>query len=541
MAKAPLLCVWNLQLGLETESAAPPFLVHGVSFSLEAGECLGFVGASGSGKSLTLTSLAGLLPSGVVHKSGEIIFDGHRLDLMSMKERRPFLGKRIAMIFQDPMTALNPVMTVGYQVQEVLQEHLNLSKEQQLKKVAELFTEVALPRPEELMKRYPHELSGGQRQRVLIAMALAGEPEILLADEPTTALDTIVQAEILQLIKRIQKDRQLAMIWVSHDFDVVRSICQKVAVFADGQLVESGAMQEVFRAPKHVATRSLLASAKEATSSFSKTPSQGTPLLRVENLSVYHPEGRRLFRGPQAWNPAVKSVSFSLFQKETLALVGGSGCGKTTLGRALFGFSPRAEGNAFFNQPGNSEVDLLSLNSQARRNQARHLAMIFQDPDASLDPRMRVHESIAEPLWVQGGTSAQQRRKVAEQLLEEVQLPHSLAMAFPFELSGGQRQRVAIARALALRPSLVVCDEAVSALDGPVQQEILCLLQELQERHGLSYLWITHDWGVVETFADRVCVMDHGRIVEEGLVREVLENPKEVPTIQLLKARLSLP
>ena len=541
MTSSPLLQVRDLHVSALEPDEKPYPLVKGVSFEVKRGEKLGLVGASGSGKSLTLAAIMGLLPAGLARTQGEIVFDGSHLEGLSQREIRPWRGRRMAMVFQDPMTALNPVMTVGKQVAEVFETHSLCPAGEYQARVTQLFAEVQLPNPASLADRYPFELSGGQRQRVLIAIALAGDPELLLADEPTTALDTTTQAEILALMEKIQAQRCFTLIWVSHDLDVIAALCQKVAVMFEGKIVESGSFQELRQNPQHPHTKLLLNSRPgQSLAPEGKKSPKSVPVLEVAQLTVKHPVGRRFWGTPKTWNVAVNEVGFSLNRGETLALVGESGCGKTSLGRALFGLQEFATGEVWLQPDGKSRSNLFTMPPKQRRRMARHLAMVFQDPFASLNPRMRIWQSVAEPLVIHKEGNAAEQRKLAIQCLGQVGLGQEFSDRLPKQLSGGERQRVAIARALVLNPSLIVCDEAVSALDLPIRKELLLLMKGLERDHGLAILFITHDFSVVEEIADRVLVMEHGSIVESGPTEVLMARPQHAATKRLLAARLGV-
>lgn len=539
VSEQKLLAVSQLRLEVET-AAGNRALVRDVSFAIEPGQAVGLVGESGSGKSLTALALLDLLPAQIKRTAGKVVFDGTDLAGLTERQLRPFRGARVAYIFQDPSAALNPVMRVGAQVAEVLRTHQpQLNRAQREQRLLELLAEVELPQPAEMARRYPHELSGGQRQRVLIAAALAGEPDLLIADEPTTALDVTVQEQILKLLERLRVERGLAMLWISHDLQLVRAFCQQAVVLYQGEVVECGTPEQLFQAPQHEHTKALVAAAEAGGSAAPNATddNSGTELVcQVSDLTVRYFAAAGWLGRKKLSTEAVKGVSFAIEPGETLALVGESGSGKTSVGRALLRLLPDVQGQVDFWLPNGSKVDWLQLSEQQARPLRRHMSMVFQDPVAALDPRMRIWRSVAEPLMIHQEAQGAALRARALELLADVGLGPEFADRLPSALSGGQCQRVAIARAIALQPRLVVCDEAISALDSSIQEQVLELLADLQRRHGLAYLFITHDLEAVRRFAHRVAVMRNGEILESGSVPEVLENPQHSYTQQLLKA-----
>jgi peptide/nickel transport system ATP-binding protein len=541
VADQPLLEIRNLSLACQQADGTSLSLVRELSLQLQRGQSLGLLGESGSGKSLTALALLGLLPPGIQRTNGSVHFDGHELQNLSEKELRHFRGGRIALVFQDPATALNPVLRVGYQIDEVLRLHRQLDKHQRKREIVHLLQEVQLPEPESLGRRYPHELSGGQRQRIMIAMALAGEPELLVADEPTTALDVTVQAEILKLIASIREQRGLSMLWISHDLGVVAQCCEEIAVLYRGDLVERGSVEQVLRHPQHQHTRFLLDSLPKRQASRAAPEIAASSLLQVRQLQVRYPKKRNLLGNITEWNTAVDRVDFDLCRGQTLAVVGESGSGKTSLARALLQLAPSHGGTAQFHLKHGASTDLLTAKGADLKAARQEISLVFQDPYGSLNPLWRVEEIIAEPLQIHRNLSRDERRQRVEELLESVQLPHEYMQRKPAQLSGGQRQRVAIARALALNPALVICDEAVSALDLGVQAAILELLRDLQQQFGIAYLFITHDLAVVEQIADQVIVMKDGKMIETGSVEEVFLSPADPYTQRLLAAAPTLP
>jgi peptide/nickel transport system ATP-binding protein len=541
VAEAPLLEVRDLRL-CAGDARHEKLLVEGVGFCVTIGGAVGLVGASGSGKSLTALALLGLLPEGVRRTGGTIRWRGET-DLATLREPelRRFRGRRIGFVFQDPQSALNPVLRVGRQLMEVLEIHRpELDRAARVAECARAFAEVGLPEPAAIGRRYPHELSGGQRQRVLIAIALAGRPELLIADEPTTALDASIQLQVVELLDRLRRERGLAILWISHDLLLLRARADHVVVMQQGRVVEEGPPERLWARPQHAHTAELVAAARHAEAAPT-APAPHAPLLEVRGLTVRYPAGHNWLGAPAAWRTAVEGVDFTIGPGETLALVGESGSGKSSIARALLRLpGPRVEGQVRLQLPGAPDCDWLALTPRAARPLRRHLGLGFQDASSSLDPRLRVGASVAEPLAIHGLHPGAARRARVRALLEQVGLTPEHAERFPHQLSGGQNQRVAIARALAAEPCLVVCDEAVSALDLVVQRRILELLRALQERLGFALLFITHDLGVVRELAHRTAVMHAGRIVEEGPTAELLERPRAAPTRGLVEAARAL-
>lgn len=534
-------------------------VVHGVSFSVKAGETLALVGESGSGKSVTCLSILRLLEASY---SGQIALLGasgaEQVLQMSEKALQRIRGRSVSMVFQEPMTSLNPVYTCGYQVEEVMRIHEGISKKAARARCVELFREVQLPRPEAMLRAYPHQISGGQKQRVMIAMALACGPELLIADEPTTALDLTVQKHLLDLFYRLQQERGMAMLFVTHDLAVVRQIAHRVAVMYQGNLVEHGSADQVLQSPEHPYTKGLLAcrpapgrrslrlpTVKDALSERLNAPEftqerpkprEGEELLRVQDLEVHYLLEKDWLGRPRKWLKAVDGVSFELRQGRTLGLVGESGCGKSTLGRAVLRLQEPTGGKVFL-----EGEDLGRLSAKGLRKKRRSMQLIFQDPFASLNPRMRIGEAVAEPMWVHRMyPTKRQCQDAAVALLEQTGIESSMLKRFPYEFSGGQRQRIGIARALGLKPKLLVCDESVAALDLSVQAQILNLLLELQERFGLSYLFISHDLNVVQFLSDYMMVMKDGKVVEAGEPKDLFGSPKEAYTQGLMESLLKV-
>ena len=567
-----ILSIKNLGLSFESEDQLQEVLKE-VSFSVAEGEIVGIIGESGSGKSMTARSITRLLPDNArLTPASEITFKGQ--DVLSLKPRamRRILGEEIGMIFQDPLSSLNPTMTVGGQIVEVLRLHQSLSKRAARAKAIDLMKAIGIKEAEARFKLYPHEFSGGMRQRIMIAIALAANPSLLIADEPTTALDVTIQAQILALIKQLQAELGLSVLLISHDFGVVAQICTRVIVMQAGRIVEQGPIEELFANPQHPYTRLLLeavprleqekitrkvgilaevsdeagvvavsdealdvASSEGNTEtpamhrSTSQSPKQAQtiqPLIAVENLEQVFELGK----GQQV--KAINQVNLNIYRGETLGLVGESGSGKSTLGRAILQLYQPTSGRVMFHG-----FDLQQLTRAERLRVRKDMQIIFQDPYASLDPRMKVEDIIGEALDTHGLVkNAAERHARVEELLHLVELEPSFASRFPHEFSGGQRQRIGIARALAVEPDFIVADEPLSALDVSIQAQIIELLQKLQAKLGLTYLFIAHDLAVVKQISDRVAVMQHGQIVEVAETNELYNNPLHPYTQQLLSA-----
>jgi peptide/nickel transport system ATP-binding protein len=507
-------------------------VVDQISFEVFAGETFALVGESGSGKSLTALAVMRLLPNAATMRADSIQLGNDDILKIPEIDFCQFRGRRIGFIFQDPMSSLNPVMTIGAQIAEVLNIHFQLSAEQVKQQVLDLLAQVEIPNPETRINDYPHQLSGGQRQRVMIAMALAGKPDLLIADEPTTALDVTIQAQILALLKTIQQKTGMALWLISHDLALVSNIADRIAVMQQGKIVEMASTSQFFQQAKHPYSLKLLAALPRMESCLGKTINANQPLLKVEQFKVYYPIKKGLFQRVVGHVKAVDGVSFELRQGSTLALVGESGCGKTSLGKALLNLIPATAGSMWLNG-----ADLTQLQGEALRQQRAEMQIIFQDPFAAMNPRMLVGEIIAEGLLaLRPEISREQRQQIVADLLRQVDLPADAALRYPHEFSGGQRQRICIARALAVKPKLIICDEPTSALDVSVQAQIISLLKTLQQQQGLSYLLITHNLGVVAEMADQVAVMYQGKIVERGGVEQVLMSPQHDYTKTLLQA-----
>ena len=554
----PIIAFEDVTISFLKEKEYHP-IVHNSSFDLYENEILGIVGESGSGKSVTSLSIMGLLPKNISKISnGKIIFKDRDITELSEKEYRTIRGKRISMIFQEPMSSLNPSMRCGQQVAEILQEHTSKTASAIKKEVLTLFEKVKLPNPEELYSKYPHEISGGQKQRVMIAMAIACKPEVLIADEPTTALDVTIQKEIIRLLKELQATNQMSIIFISHDLALVSEIADRVMVMYKGEIVEQGTSHEIFMNPQHTYTKALIASRPRLDERLKKLPSIADflkgdfkgeivtaadrekkheklyaqqPILEVKNVekSYYNSVG---FLGKTKEFKAVNNVSFSIYEGETLGLVGESGCGKSTLGNAILQLDKATAGHIFY-----KGKDITRLSAKEELNLRKELQIIFQDPYASLNPRITIGKAIMEPMKVHKlyKNDTERKQKVLE-ILERVGLGEEYFNRYPHEFSGGQRQRIGIARTIALQPKLIVCDESVSALDISVQAQVLNLLNELKENFGFTYIFISHDLAVVKYMSDQVAVMNKGQIVELADADDIYKNPEQAYTKTLIDA-----
>jgi peptide/nickel transport system ATP-binding protein len=533
-------------------------VIHDISISVAENEILGIVGESGSGKSVTSLALMGLLPKKITSVSGEIIFGDKDLSKETEKSLRKFRGNEIAMIFQEPMSALNPSIRCGFQVSEILQHHKKLSASEAQKETISLFEKVKLPRPREIYNSYPHQISGGQMQRVMIAMAISCKPKLLIADEPTTALDVTVQKEIIQLLKELQQETKMSMVFISHDLGLVSEIADRVAVMYKGTIVETGTVLQIFKTPQDNYTKALLASRPTLDVRFAKLPTIAsladksfvpkevsaqeralrhkilytrTPLLQVVNLEKEYYSKAGIFQKKRVLK-AVDQISFNVFEGETLGLVGESGCGKSTLGKAILLLDRATAGSIKYRGK-----ELTRLSSSEIRKLRKEIQLIFQDPFSSLNPRLIIGEALMEPMEVHGILNSKKKRKERVlQLLDRVGLDESFYYRYPHELSGGQRQRVGIARTIAMEPKLVICDESVSALDISVQAQVLNLLNELKGDFGFTYIFISHDLAVVKYMADQLLVMKDGKMEELGDADEIYANPTKTYTKRLIAA-----
>ena len=507
--------------------------VKGVNMAIDSGETLALVGESGSGKSVTALSILQLLPYPVAsHPGGSILFEGRELLGAPASTMHAVRGNRIAMVFQEPMTSLNPLHSIERQIGETLRLHKGMSKSGARRRTLELLHLVGLAEAEKRLRAFPHELSGGQRQRVMIAMALANEPDMLIADEPTTALDVTIQAQILQLLERLQRRFDMAMLFITHDLGIVRKLADRVCVMRHGEIVETGATSQIFEAPAHLYTKRLLEAQPKG---MAPTAPAAVPLMRTENLRVWYPIRTGLLRRTVDHVKAVDDLKLTVPVGQTVGVVGESGSGKTTLGLALLRLIA-SRGAVYFR-----DTLIQGLKSRVLRPLRREMQIIFQDPFGSLSPRMSIGQIIEEGLKVHGGANTgetRQERIIAA--LEEVGLDPESRHRYPHEFSGGQRQRVAIARALVLKPAFIVLDEPTSSLDVSVQAQILDLLRRLQRDHELTYLFISHDLKVVRAMSHYLVVMHRGKIVEEGPTEEIFNSPRDGYTKRLLAASLEL-
>ena len=502
-------------------------VVHGINLDIRRGECMALVGESGSGKSVTAHSILRLLPGKDVQTQGSIRYAGTDLVTASDSQLRSLRGNRIAMIFQEPMTSLNPLHTVQKQISEILVTHKGLKNRAARQRTLELLELVGIREPAKRLNAYPHQLSGGQRQRVMIAMALANEPELLIADEPTTALDVTVQQKILELLIDLQQRLGMSLLLISHDLNLVRKIAQRVCVMRGGQIVEQARCEDLFRAPQHPYSRMLI----EAEPSGTPVPSDYRHnLLEVDNLRVWFALPKPLFSRERQYVKAVDGVSFELKKGRTLGIVGESGSGKSTLGQAILRLVD-SEGDIRF---GNKQLNL--LNQNLLRPLRRQMQVVFQDPFGSLSPRMSVQQIIAEGLLAHDIGTPQEREEAVIRVLHEVGLDPQSRHRYPHEFSGGQRQRISIARALIMEPALILLDEPTSALDRTVQKQVVDLLRDLQLRHGLTYLFISHDLAVVHALAHDMIVIKDGKVVEQGDARTIFNHPQHPYTQELLQA-----
>jgi peptide/nickel transport system ATP-binding protein len=562
-----LLSIRNLKVSFKHENRWVE-AVHGIDMDVFAGKTLGLVGESGSGKSVSSLAVMRLLNEKTSRiEADSIQIEGEEIKGFNESQMTEVRGKRIAMIFQEPMTSLNPVYKCGYQVSEMILQHETVSRADAKKRVIELFKQVMLPRPEAIYNSYPHELSGGQKQRVMIAMAIACHPKLLIADEPTTALDVTVQKEILKLLRQLQAETGMGMIFITHDLGVVAEIADDVAVMHNGEILEHDTVQDILSHPKHPYTQGLLAcrppmdvrlkrlpivkefldgqwqggkeqilhdlqiTTEERQAHLKQLYSQ-QPLLRVEGLKTWYPLRKGVFGRVYDYVKAVDDVSLEVYEGETLGLVGESGCGKTTLGRSILRLAEPTDGKVWFDG-----IEVTALEGQTLRDFRKQAQIVFQDPYSSLNPRITIGEAITEPMLVHGIEKDKKKsRAMVCDLLEQVGLQADHYDRYPHEFSGGQRQRICIARALAVNPRLIICDESVSALDVSVQAQVLNLLNRLKEERHLTYIFISHDLSVVRFMSDRVVVMYNGKPVEMNDADELFEHPKNDYTKKLIAA-----
>ncbi len=558
MQRPKLLDVKNLSIAFSSEGGEKE-IIHHMSYDLFGNEILGIVGESGSGKSVSSLAVLGLLPKGISKiTSGEILFQAQDLTQLNNKQFQDIRGKEIAMIFQEPMSSLNPSMTCGAQVLEILLQHTKMSKSDAKTEVLSLFEKVKLPLPNRVYKVYPHEISGGQKQRVMIAMAIACKPKILIADEPTTALDVTVQKEIILLLKQLQAEEGMSIMFISHDLSLVSEIADRILVMYKGEIVEQGPVAQIFKSPKNLYTKALINSKPSMETRLQQLPTiddfmkdhinlstvsseerkahhdklyQQAPLLEVVHLEKEYSSRSGWFSKPERFK-AVNDVSFKLYKGETLGLVGESGCGKSTLSNAILQLDKATAGQIFY-----KGEDITTFSKSKIRKLRKDIQVIFQDPYASLNPRLSVGPAILEPMKVHGiGANDSDRKEKVLSLLEKVGLDQNVYDRYPHEFSGGQRQRIGIARAIALEPELIICDESVSALDISVQAQVLNLLNDLKTNFRFTYIFISHDLAVVKYMSDQLIVMNQGKIEEMDDADAIYDHPKEAYTKKLIHA-----
>jgi peptide/nickel transport system ATP-binding protein len=556
--KKPLLSIQNLEISFKKEGVYSS-VIKKISYDLQHNEILGIVGESGSGKSVSSLAIMGLLPATISKISdGTIIFDTKSIGDLSEKELQQLRGNRIAMIFQEPMSSLNPSLKCGFQVEEILLQHTDLPASETKRETLSLFEKVKLPDPEIVFDKYPHEISGGQKQRVMIAMAIACKPQLLIADEPTTALDVTVQKEIINLLKDIQQETGMSIIFISHDLSLVSAIAHRVVVMYQGEIVEQGEVKQIFKNPRHNYTKALIASRPSLDFRLKRLPTIQDFLENTINAEVVTQEDRTRFHdklysqkpilevinvekeyfssagffGKKSGFKAVNDVSFKLYEGETLGLVGESGCGKSTLGNAILQLDKATSGQIVYRGQ-----DITKLGAKEIKKLRKDIQIIFQDPYSSLNPRIPIGKAIMEPMKVHGLHKDDKERKAKTiEILERVGLGAEYFNRYPHEFSGGQRQRIGIARTIALQPKLIVCDESVSALDISVQAQVLNLLNELKENFGFTYIFISHDLAVVKYMSDQVLVMNQGRIEEIADADALYANPQKEYTKMLIEA-----
>lgn len=551
-----ILTIKNLYLGFSKNKQDIP-IVKGLNLSLKKGETYALVGESGCGKSMTSLAVMQLLPVGAyVFSPSQILFGGQDLARLPERDMQRIRGRKIAMIFQEPMTALNPVMTAGEQIVEVLVKHFKLKGKKAKQKTIDLFKDVGLHDPAELFSRYPHQSSGGMKQRIMIAMALAGKPDVLVADEPTSALDVTTQAQILELLKKIQSKYKMTLLFITHDLGVVKQIADRVGIMYNGQIVEEAVAQDFFANPTHSYSQKLFACIPTYENRNTLLPTTAgvvagplvdtnkcSPhdsiynndnlpiILKAHDVKIYFPIKKGVLKRTVGFTKAVDGINLELVAGKTLAIVGESGSGKTTLARALLKLLPITSGEVIIDQN-----NLAHLTKKQLNQYRTHTQIVFQDPFSSMNPRMLVGDIILEGVKNLKNTTKEDAEILLTDLLQQVGLPLNAKDRYPHEFSGGQRQRIAIARALAVKPNLIICDEPTSALDVFIQAQILNLFKKLQRQQNISYLFITHNMGVVAYMADHVAIMQHGKIVEQGSVFDILHHPKHRYTQQLLNA-----
>ena len=553
-----LIEIKNLSVEFKTDEAVIK-AVQDISFNIPKGKTVGLVGESGSGKSVTALSIMRLIPEppGSI-SGGQIFLDKDDILKLPESRMRKIRGNRISMIFQEPMSSLNPVFTVGNQISEALTLHRGMNKKEALEESIKLLTQVEVDNPSERVKSYPHQLSGGQRQRVMIAMAIACNPDLLIADEPTTALDVTIQKQIIELLKNLQKKYSMSVLFITHNLGLIAEIADEVLVMYKGRIVEKNTTLEIFKNPTHPYTKGLIACRPTLDKDSRRLPvmddymdeqgkalepdkgkwgtkvvkqlSSKEVLLEVKSLKKYFPLKKTLFGKVQSWVKAVDDVSFVIRKGETLGLVGESGCGKTTLGRVILKLLSATEGDVIY-----QGQNVMNLSWKEMKPLRRKMQVIFQDPYSSLNPRMTIGSAIMEPMVIHNlGEDKKERIKKTQQLLERVGLRSDMLNRYPHEFSGGQRQRICIARALAVQPEFIICDESVSALDVSIQSQIINLLLDLQDEMDLTYIFISHDLAVVKFISDEVCVMNKGQIIEKNTSFDIYKNPKEDYTKNLL-------
>ena len=562
MSNDTLLKIEDLKIEFHTEDRIVN-AVKGISFEIPKGKTIGLVGESGSGKSVTSLSVMRLLPEPPAKiPSGKILFQGENLLEKTEEQMRRIRGNKVSMIFQEPMTSLNPLFTIGDQVAEVLMLHKKMTKQEAIDKTVDLFDQVGIPDPKGRVNSYPHELSGGQRQRVMIAMAIACEPELLIADEPTTALDVTIQKQILELLANLQKKYGMSVLFITHDLGVIADIADEVVVMYRGDIVEQGDTASIFKNAQHPYTKGLLACRPSLEKNPHRLPTVSdfmTPdgketgfsvedqkvikanrpitdenpvILEIKDINTHFPLEKNFFGSVQSWVKAVDGVDLEVRKGRTLGVVGESGCGKTTLGRSILRLINPTSGQVIY-----KGEDITAMNSSELRDLRRKMQIIFQDPYASLNPRMTLASAIIEPMQIHNlGGSREERIQRAGDLLEKVGLQRDMLNRYPHEFSGGQRQRICIARALAVEPEFIICDESVSALDVSVQAQVLNLLMDLQEEFDLTYIFISHDLAVVKFIADEIAVMNKGKVVEYNDAVNIYSNPQDAYTKKLLSA-----